>query len=60
MLDGERTNVAQQLPRGEAIARLNDKLRTTARGGSGHPSVLAPVCSKADMLADMTSHRGPR
>lgn len=33
MLDGEQMNFAHRLPRGEAVARLNDKLRTTATGG---------------------------
>ena len=33
MLDGEQLNFAQKLPRGEAIAQLNDKLRKTATGG---------------------------
>ena len=35
MLGSERTSIANQngIPRAEAIARLNDKLRTTATGG---------------------------
>ena len=33
MLDSEQQNHARELPRGEAIARLNDKLRKTTRGG---------------------------
>lgn len=35
MLGSEQTNFANQtkVPRAEAIARLNDKLRTTCRGG---------------------------
>jgi hypothetical protein len=33
MLDSEQTNFAKQLPRGEAIAQLNDKLRKSGEGG---------------------------
>lgn len=33
MLDSGQMNFAQRLPRGEAIARLNDKLRKTGSGG---------------------------
>jgi hypothetical protein len=33
MLDRERLNFAHGLPRAEAIAQLNDKLRTTGMGG---------------------------
>lgn len=33
MIDGEQMSFAQQLPRGEAIARLNDTLRKKAVGG---------------------------
>ena len=33
MIDGEQMSFAQQQPRGEAIARLNDRLRKTASGG---------------------------
>jgi hypothetical protein len=33
MLDSEQTNFAKHLPRGEAIAQLNDKLRKTGEGG---------------------------
>ena len=34
MLDGEQLNFANGLPRCEAIARLNDKLRKDGKGGS--------------------------
>lgn len=33
MLDSERLNFAKQLPRAEAIAKLNDQLRKTGCGG---------------------------
>ena len=33
MFGSEPTTIANELPRGEAIARLNDKLRKTLRGG---------------------------
>ena len=33
MLGSEQTSFANDVPRAEAIARLNDKLRTTCRGG---------------------------
>lgn len=33
MTDGEQVSLAQQLPRGEVIARLNDRLRKSAVGG---------------------------
>lgn len=33
MFGSDRTTIAQELPRGEAIARLNDELRKTLRGG---------------------------
>ena len=33
MLGSEQTSFATEVPRVEAIARLNDKLRTTCRGG---------------------------
>ena len=33
MFGSERTTIAQELPRGEAIARLNDKPRKTLGGG---------------------------
>lgn len=33
MLDSGQVNFAERLPRGEAIARLNDKLRKSGNGG---------------------------
>ena len=33
MFGSERTTIANDTPRGEAIARLNDQLRKTTRGG---------------------------
>ena len=33
MFDSERTNIAYETPRAEAIACLNDKLRKSRRGG---------------------------
>lgn len=33
MLDSEQVNFAERLPRGEAIARLNDTLRKSGSGG---------------------------
>ena len=33
MFDSERTTIAQETPRAEAVARLNDELRKALRGG---------------------------
>ena len=55
MLGSERTIIANDVPRGEVIARLNDQLRKTLRGGhvmvtrgaSGLPGFTASELAQA-------------
>jgi len=63
MLGSERTNSVSnnQVPRAEAIARLNDKLRTTCCGG--HIMVTRGVgtldgFSAAELIAGLRSYDG--
>lgn len=71
MLGGERTTIANrnEVPRAEAIARLNDKLRTTATGGQimvtrgvstlnrfNAPELMAALRSYGDFDIDNDPH----
>ena len=61
MLDGERLNFVNGVPRAEAIARLNDQLRTTATDGRimvtrGVSSL--PGFSAAELLTALAAYDG--
>ena len=61
MIGSEQTSFANEVPRAEAIARLNDRLRTTCRGG--HIMVTRGVSTLdgfkvAELMSALRVYRG--